>query len=413
MKIAYFVNQYPKVSHSFIRREILALEGLGLEVKRFALRGWDDPSLVDPDDIAERARTRFVLQGSVIGLVAEGVRFGLYNPARMWKGLRMAFGLAKGGDRTVAHHLVSLLEGIRLSSWLRAEGVSHVHAHFGTNSTEVVMLSYSVGGPSFSFTAHGSHEWDMPLQFKIRDKVALATFVVGVSAFTCAQLMRWSRPQDWGKVHQIHCGLGSDFLEYAAPEVNSANRFVCVGRLCKEKAQILLVDAVAQLRDKGVEVELVLAGDGEDRGLVQRRIDQFGLGDRITITGWIAAAQVREHLLSCRALVVASFMEALPVVIMEALALRRPVVTTAVAGIPELVREGESGWLVEPGSASRIASAMEECVRTPIDLLRRMGDSGFHRVLARHCSADQARRLAQLFRQRVGDEPTTTSLKAP
>ncbi len=110
MKIAYFINQYPKVSHSFIRREILALEGLGLDVKRFALRGWDDGSLVDPEDVAEQARTKFVLQGSKTVLVAFGVCFAVLNPVQVWKGLRLALSLARGGDRTIAHHLVSLLD---------------------------------------------------------------------------------------------------------------------------------------------------------------------------------------------------------------------------------------------------------------------------------------------------------------
>jgi len=403
MRIAYFINQYPKVSHSFIRREILALEGLGLDVKRFALRGWDDGSLVDPEDVAEQARTKFVLQGSKTVLVAFGVCFAVLNPVQVWKGLRLALSLARGGDRTIAHHLVSLLEGIRLCYWLRRAGASHVHAHFGTNSTEVVMLSRAVGGPGFSFTAHGSHEWDMPAQFKIREKVQHARFVVGVSAFTCAQLMRWSSPQDWEKVHQIHCGLGSDFFDMEPSEVWSTNRFVCVGRLCKEKAQLLLVDAVAQLRARGTDVELVLAGEGEDRLLIQRRINQLDLGDRVRITGWISAEQVRDQLLASRALVVASFMEALPVVVMEAMALRRPVIATAVAGIPELVRDGQSGWLVEPGSASRIAGAIEDCIRAPIDQVRKMGTVGFSRVRSRHRSEDQALRLADLFRHHTGE----------
>lgn len=397
MRIAYFVNQYPKVSHSFIRREILALEAQGLTVLRYALRGWDDASLVDPTDQAERRRTRFVLEGGMASLLGHATLWAVTHPRRFARGLRAAIAMARGGDRTTAHHLVALAEAVRLVAWLEADAATHVHAHFGTNSTEVVHLARALGGPPYSFTAHGSEEWDQPQQLKLREKVRDAAFAIGISAFTCAQLMRWARPEDWSKIHQVRCGLDDTFLAAEAVPLSDTRRLLCIGRLCKEKAQLLLVDAIAGLARDGVEVELVLAGDGEDRALVEARIAAHGLGRRVHITGWVGGERIRAELLACRALVLASFAEALPVVLMEAMALQRPVIATQVGGIAELVRDGTDGWLVPAGSIDALADAIRRCLAADLGTLRAMGERASERVRSRHRADDGARRLAALF----------------
>ena len=119
------------------------------------------------------------------------------------------------------------------------------------------------------------------------------------------------------------------------------------------------------------------------------------------ITGWIADAQIRTELLACRALLLASFAEALPVVLMEAMALRRPVIATYVGGVAELVRDGQEGWLVPAGSVGELAEAIERCLVTPIETLRAMGERGHDRAADRHSVDTQATRLAALFRRYV------------
>jgi colanic acid/amylovoran biosynthesis glycosyltransferase len=398
LKLAYFVNQYPKVSHSFIRREILALEALGLPVERFALRGWNDHTLVDEEDVRERGRTRFVLQDGALALLVRALVWLLCRPGRFVRGLKAALALSRGSDRALALHLASLAEAAVLTRWMEQAGITHVHAHFGTNSAEVVHLAHALGGPPYSFTLHGSFEWDMPRQLKLREKIRDAVFVAAVSSFTRAQLMRWSRPEDWPKLHQIHCGLAPSYFQAPVPLVPDTPRLLCIGRLCKEKAQILLVDAVAELVARGQAVELVLAGDGEDRPAIEGRIRERGVGGQVRITGWISGDQVRQELADSRALVVASFMEALPVVIMEAMALRRPVIATQVGAIGELVRDGQEGWTIPAGSVGALVDAMQRCLATDLDTLRVMGERGHARALQRHRSDDQAARLAGLFR---------------
>jgi len=163
--------------------------------------------------------------------------------------------------------------------------------------------------------------------------------VVAISSFGRSQLYRWIPYTDWPKVEVVHCGLEAVFHAGAARAVPSAPRLVCVGRLCEQKGQLLLVRAVAQLAAEGVALELVLAGDGEMRAEIEALITRHGLQAMVRITGWISSDQVREELLAARALTLPSFAEGLPVVVMEAMALRRPVLTTYVAGIAELVRD--------------------------------------------------------------------------
>jgi len=404
MKIAYLVNQYPKVSHTFIRREIAALEAEGLRVERFSIRRVVE-ALADPKDAAERDRTRVLLEAGASGLALALVRTALGRPADFWRGLALAIRVGIGSERGVLVHLVYLAEACLLAEWLRASGALHLHAHFGTNSTTVAMLCSAIGGPGFSFTAHGPEEFDKPDLIRLREKIRRARFVAAVSSFGRSQLMRHCPSLDWGKLVVVRCGVDASYLEAVeAPTADAtsvAPRLVCVGRLCEQKGQLLLVEAAALLAKGGLAFEIVLVGDGEMRAEVQRAIDAAALGDRIRITGWAAGPRVRIELTRARALVLPSFAEGLPVVIMEAFALRRPVISTYVAGIPELVETGRCGWLVPAGSVESLAEAMREALLAPPDTLRRLGDEGRRRVERLHDAAREARELLAHFRATV------------
>lgn len=413
-RVAYLVNQYPKVSHSFIRREILALERQGIEVLRVAVRGWDD-AVADPVDAAERGRTRYLLQGG-LGLPLRALASrALASPRRCWRALRLALAMRRRSGRGLFPHLAYLAEASLLVGWLEESGIGHLHAHFGTNPAEVAMLARELGGPPYSFTVHGPEEFDKPEALGLGEKGRRAAFVVAISSFGRSQLYRWLPLTDWDKVQVVHCGLEEAFHAGAdAAPAPVAPRLVCVGRLCEQKGQLLLVQALARVRDRGVAVELVLAGDGEMRADVEALIDRLGLRPQVRITGWIGSDQVRAEILASRALVLPSFAEGLPVVLMEAMALRRPVITTFVAGIPELVRDGENGWLVPAGDVDRLAAAIEEClVASPAEIARR-GDAARTRVLARHDVDREAGRLARLFGAGVSaaDAPVRAPVEA-
>ena len=397
MRVAYLVNHYPAVSHSFIRREIAALERLGIEVRRYALRGWDG-ALVDPADLRERERTRFVLQGGGLRLLAATLAIACSRPTRFVAALCLATRMSKGSDRALAYHWIYLAEACVVARWMAAEDMRHLHAHFGTNSTEVAMLAGLLGRIGYSATVHGPDEFDRPAAIGLAEKIRRSAFMVGISSFTRSQMLRWADRTQWDKVHVVHCGLEAEFhaVPTTAPEA-APRRLVCVGRLSAQKGQLLLLDAMRAVFDRGVTFHLVFAGDGELRGALEERVRTLGLQDHVTITGWVGSAEVRSELLAACALVLPSFAEGLPVVIMEAMALRRPVISTFVAGIPELVRPGQDGWLVPAGDTAALVDAIEACLAADPDALRRMGESARSRVLARHDVDVESRKLAALF----------------
>jgi glycosyltransferase involved in cell wall biosynthesis len=394
LKIAYFINQYPKVSHTFIRREIFALEKQGFDVQRLALRGWAE-RVPDPVDVAERGRTRYLLREGIGGLILPALRSLARSPARLFSALRLAVSVSRGSDRRLLLHLFRVIEACRLVRLLRESGASRVHAHFGTNSAEVAMYARVLGGPPYSVTIHGPEEFESPMA--IGDKVARADFVAAISMYCRSQIYLRSPASQWAKVQVIRCGIDAAF--HGAPPVPAplANRFVCVGRLCEAKGQLLLVEAVARLRAKGIELALVLAGDGDLRAEIESAIDRLGIGAQVRITGWISSERVRDEILAARALVLPSFAEGLPVVIMEAMALRRPVLSTFVAGIPELVVPGETGWLFPAGSLEDLVAALEDCVARSEDDMERLARAGYERVKALHSVDLEAAKLGKLF----------------
>lgn len=396
MRIAYFINQYPKVSHSFIRREILALEGLGLTVQRIALRGWDG-ELVDADDIREREKTRFVLQAGIFNILLSMIKTIASSPCLFFSALKLTLKMGWHAERPLPYHLIYLAEACQIVPWMKSFGASHVHAHFGTNSTEVVMLANALGGPAYSFTVHGPEEFDKPIFLGLPEKIKRSAFVVAISSYGRSQLFRWVDHDSWSKVKVVHCGLEKSFYDIAPTPVTANARLVCVGRLCEQKGQLLLLEAAHGLAKKGIKFELVLAGDGEMRHEVERIIAMYDLTKKVRITGWISGQQVRDEILGSCGLVLPSFAEGLPVVIMEAMALRRPVISTYVAGIPELVMPNINGWLVPAGSVTGLMEAMEDMLSKSSVQLAVMGDAAYARVTERHAIDTEARKLAELF----------------
>ena len=401
-RVAYLVNHYPKVSHTFVRREILALERAGVTVLRYAMRGWDAVP-PDPEDAREQTLTRYLVRGGLIPLLASTVRTAAAHPGRFWSALVQAMSLSRRSDRGVAYHFVYLFEACCLLRWLQAARADHVHAHFGTNGATVALLVRNLGGPPYSFTVHGPEEFDRPEAIGLAAKIAAARFVVAISSYGRSQLYRWSALADWAKVHVVHCGLERGFHAAGGPATEPSARLVCVGRLCEQKGQLLLIDAASRLAARGIAFELVLAGDGEMRAEIEAAIRDRGLASRVRVTGWVSSAAVRDEMLAARALVLPSFAEGLPVVIMEAMSLGRPVVSTFVAGIPELVR-ADNGWLVPAGDVEALADAMEACLATTAERLAEMGRRAKERVLARHDIDVSAARLSALFRSSSFDE---------
>ncbi|WP_017719099.1 glycosyltransferase family 4 protein [Kamptonema formosum] len=398
--VAYLVNQYPKVSHSFIRREIAGLETHGIRVGRFSIR-YGGANLADGADVAELQKTRTVLGVGIAGLLRGVLRTVTARPAQFLKALRLALKTGWRSDRGVALHLAYLAEACVLLRWLSDAGADHLHAHFGTNSAAVAMLVTELGGPPYSFTVHGPEEFDRPQLLALREKVERASFAVTVSEFGRSQLYRWCNYKDWSKIHIIHCGADEQFLAAPHTPVPVEPRLVSVGRLDVQKGYPILLEAASRLAAQGLPFQLVLVGDGPMRAELEAQIARLGLQKRVEILGWASGERVRQEILAARAMVLPSLAEGLPVVLMEALALGRPAISTCVAGIPELIEPGVSGWLVPAGSVEALADAMSAACCEPVEKLEQMGKRGAERVAKQHNAAVEAGKLAALFRASI------------
>jgi glycosyltransferase involved in cell wall biosynthesis len=219
-------------------------------------------------------------------------------------------------------------------------------------------------------------------------------------------MMRWIPPKQWSRIHVVHCGLGPEYLDSLVPPVEAGAGFLAVGRLSEEKGHMCLVNAFARLPKTGASSRLVLAGDGPLRAVIEGRCRELGIADRVKITGWVSGDQVRQLLLESRALVLPSFAEGLPVVLMESLAMGRPVVSSWVAGVPELVEAGINGWLVPPGNEEALAQALQQCLDASLETLARMGSAGQDAVQQRHDARIEGARLAGLFRNVGSVQPS-------
>ena len=394
--VGYLVNQYPKGSHTFVRREIRALEDLGFSVTRVSVRRSGEP-MTDPADAEEATRTKVILEAGGLALLGAVVMTALLSPVRFVKAVALAARVGRQSEKGRLYHLVYLAEACLLRRWLRAAGVGHVHAHFGTNSATVAMLAASLGQISYSFTVHGPEEFDKAPLLSLGEKVARARFVAVISHFGRSQLYRLCRSQDWDKVVIVPCGLDASFLNESPVPVPPQGGLVCVGRLSEQKGHVSLCKSIASMAKEGVPLAVTFIGDGELRGLVESTVVQHNLQNQVTLAGWKDTEGVKAALRGARALVLPSFAEGLPVVIMEALAMGRPVVTTYVAGIPELVEHGKNGWVVPASDTDALAEAMKAALQSDPAALFNMGMEGRARVLQRHDIQVSAGLLASLF----------------
>jgi colanic acid/amylovoran biosynthesis glycosyltransferase len=402
MRVAYLVNRYPAASHSFIRREIHAVEASGTQVVRFSIRAVEESELPDPRDQAERAQTVVLLRIGVVRLLVEAAKVLAARPLRGFRALKIALAGCDWRLSNVIRRAAYLIEGAALAWRLEQQSIDHLHAHFGTNPAMVARLASALSGIPYSFTVHGPDEFDAPVQLDLKGKIADCAFCVAISSYGRSQLMRWSAFHDWSKIKVVRCGVDESFLRRSpALSITHVPQLCTIARLSAQKGIPLLIEAAACLKQEGKTFVLTIVGDGEMRKEVGGLIKSHCLHDCVKFAGLASSDEVIEHLLDSRAMVLPSFAEGLPVVIMEALALSRPVVVSTIAGTPELVDE-ECGWLVPAGSVEKLVEAMRAVLDSSSKDLEAMGRIGRARVAAMHDAATNGRQLNALFREAVG-----------
>ena len=378
--ICYFTNVYPAPSHTTMRREIRALEALGAVVTRVAARRFGGP-LVEPADHEEARRTVYTAL-NVLAALRELGRVALTRPRRLAQALHDAVAVGARSERGVWKYLIYVGEAAVL---LRAaRGCDHIHANFG-NATSIAIMCRVLGGPPVSLRIHGPEEFESFSAAEWQWKLHHAAFVAPISEHGSQRVRALVHARHHPKVQTLRCGVDAAFAsDVGRPALPTELRLVCVARLEPRKGHEVLLQALALLQRDGLPVSLRLVGDGSLREhLVQRSRELLQPGS-VVFAGWLDGAGVREAMRAARVVVLPSFAEGLPIVLMEAFAADRVAVATAVAGVPELVVPGRTGWLVEPGDARALAQALKAALLSPDQVLMQMATAGQQRVRERH-----------------------------
>ena len=397
-RIAYVTGQYPLVSLTFIQREIAALRDLGLDVITCSMRRTPAAQHKGPAEQEAAATTFYVLEQVKRPLALLAAQRALVQaPGRYLSALRLAWATRAPGMKAAAYQLVYFLEATVLARHLAAEGATHMHAHFTTGATTVTMLASELSGLPYSFTLHGPADFLEPYRWKIGEKAARARFVATISHYARSQLMFFTPPEHWDRLHIVHCGV--DPARYGDAEPGrggdaTETRLIFVGRIAPVKGLRLLIEAMIRLADEVPQLTLTLVGDGEDRALIEAAAKP--LGDRVRFTGYLSQDAVSDELAAADIAVLPSFAEGVPVFLMEALASGKPVIATQVAGVGELVSSGESGFLVPPGDVESLVAAIRSLAADP-ERRSAMGRAGRQRVTEAFDIHVEAARLATLF----------------
>lgn len=395
-KIAYLTGQYPEVSLTFILREVEALRALGAEVKTCSIRRTPPEQHPGPAE-KEAARTTFhVLEQAknpLSFLAAQS--YLLTRPGRYFAALKLAWKTRSPGLKAALYQLVYFVEALILARYLEREKIDHLHNHFVFGAATVAMLQKELTGIPYSFMLHGPADLFEPYRWALSEKAARARFVTVISNFARSQLMFFSDPAHWDKYHIIHCGVTPErYTGLQAQRNDDEIRLVFVGRLAPVKGLRVLFKVLERLRPELPNLRMTIVGDGPDRARLEAAAQN--LGDMVHFTGYQSQDDVAQTLANSDICVLPSFAEGVPVILMEAFAAGLPVIATQVAGVGELVTDGENGFLVPPSDEDSLATRIQTLAANP-DLRKQMGASGQAKVKADFDIQHEADRLLQLF----------------
>lgn len=392
-RIAYLTAQYPTVSHTFILREVQALRALGLDVQTCSVRKTPASQHPGPDEKHEASQTFNILQHakSVPQLVSSLI-WALRQGGRLFKTLGLALHMRSPGVSALVYQLIYLVEACILARHLRSNQIAHLHIHFANSASTVGMLAAHLADIPFSFTLHGPSDLMDPERWRLDIKIAHAKFVACISNYARSQGMLNSAPQHWHKLNIVHCGVIPENYKTQGQAAQAGLSLMFVGRVAPVKGLRVLLNVMG---DVPKDVRVTIVGDGPDMAWLKEAAAPFG--DRVHLTGYLSQDEVAAQIAAHDALILPSFAEGVPVVLMEAMAGGKPVIATQVAGVSELVQTGQSGFVVPPGDEHALTQAIKDLATMTQEQRDQMGQAGRAKVQADFDIRDQAKLLADLF----------------
>ncbi|MFZ2450469.1 MAG: glycosyltransferase family 4 protein [Methylovulum miyakonense] len=401
-RIAYLVSQYPAYSHTFILREVLQLRQFGVDIAVASINAPDRPfDKLTEVERTEAEQTFYVkAQGMAKAAAALGKTLAT-QPAGLLRGLKHAFKLGGWDIKRLLYHGFYLLEAVLVGQWMRSKNLSHLHVHFATPAASVGMLVKTVFGTSFSFTVHGPDEFYDAAGYNLPEKILAADFIFCISHYARSQVMKLSPVQAWAKLDVCRLGVDPErFTPTPKIKVNCQCELLCVGRLTSAKGQAILLEAVAALQRQQVPVRLTLVGMGPDGQSLKAYAGQLGISGQVRFTGAVDQDHILGYYQTADIFVLPSFAEGLPVVLMEAMAMEIPCITTAITGVPELIQNGEDGLLVAASDCEGLTAAIRRLASDP-DLRRTIGQAGRNKVLAEYDLHKNTRHLFAMLDKRL------------
>ena len=349
----------------------------------------------------EAARTYYVKGAGVFGIAKLHLLTFVSSPTAYLGGLFYALRLAGADLHKVVPMIAYFLEAVVVGRWMKSQKISHLHVHLANPGCTVGMITSRIFPIDFSFTVHGPDEFYDAPGYRLREKVTRARFVVCIGFFARSQLMLLSEPRHWEKLEVAPLGVDPEvFAPRPSRPTNDTFEILCVGRLVPAKGQLILLGAVDQLVKSKRNVRLRLVGGGPDRKSLEREVAKRGLGEHVIFEGMINQDQIRELFYKADVFALPSFAEGIPVALMEAMAMGIPCITTFVAGISELIREGIDGILVAPSDKDGLVHAIERLIDDP-ELCRSLGHAGRERVIDKYNLDRNVARLAMVFKKRI------------
>jgi colanic acid/amylovoran biosynthesis glycosyltransferase len=395
-RIAYLVSQYPAVNHTFILREILELRTLGFDIPVASIRAADRPiDRLSPEEQREQRTTFYVKPRGVFGILGVNVQVFFQRPLRYIRAVFYALRLAGWNVRAAFFNLAYLAEAAVVMDWMRRQKLTHLHMHF---TSTVGLLAGRLAPLQLSATIHGPAEFDDPAGFYLAEKIRAFHLLCTISEYGRSQLMKFSEPAEWPKFHVARLGV-DPALYSARPFRESPSPFeiLFVGRLAPVKGPQVLVAAMDRLVKESRPVRLRFVGDGPEHAALEHSVTARGLSPHVIFEGWQNADRVRALYQQADIFALPSFAEGIPVVLMEAMAMEIPCVTTRITGIPELIRDPVDGLLVTPANDEELAAAIARLIDDP-ELRQRIGRAARQRVVESFDLRRNAARLAEIFR---------------
>ena len=400
--MAYVVSQYPMLSMIFIIREVIQLRNLGFRIDVASINAADrGREGLTEAEAAEADMTYYVIPDGVRGALNAHGKTLMNQPKDYFRGWIRAIKLAGLDIRRLIYNSAYLTEALMIGTWMKSRNQTHLHAHLGSQAATIAMFVKEVFGFGFSITVHGPDEfYDADRQY-LGEKVIKSDFICCISNFARSQLSKLSPYEHWHKLKVARLGVDPSIFKpkkfNASPDVFEV---ICVGRLCSAKGQHVLVDAIDSIIKQGKKIRLRIVGDGVDRQSLEKHVQETGLEKDIIFEGAVNQDRIRDLYSHADAFSIPSFAEGIPVVLMEAMSMEIPCVTTRITGIPELIRDGVDGLLVAPSDAQGLADALIKLMDNP-ELRKRMGKEARQRIIDKYNLEKNVDLLADVFRQNL------------